>query len=313
MPASMIEVGGLVKIYGSRETIPALNNISFTVNKGWSFGILGSRGAGKTTLLRILATTLSPTEGNVRVGGHDVLNGTSGVRGRIGYAPENVDLRSWRAGIDYLRFWGRASGLASAEREARIEEVLGFLELREEVTEEVGSYTIELQRRLALAQSLLTDPDVLLLDEPLVGLGTGARRFLADRLVELRTRGKTIILSSSLLADIRATCDHVAVMSGGMMTKVFGTAELLTKIGEGRDARIFVDCDPLGADAIAALREIRGVVDARSSESANLVYVKPGEVTPEEVREVLEAQGVKVKGVRMAELKLGDVFSTLHT
>ncbi len=312
MPAPVIQVEGLVKTYGFRRTSIALDRISFTVPKGSRFGLLGEKGTGKSTVLRILATVLRPTAGTVRVGGHDIDAEPMQARKLIGFAPQDLDLSGWRTGAAYLRFWMRASGLPPGAGQVRIGEVVEFLGLASEIGSDPALCTFDMQKRLNLAQALLTEPEVLLLDEPLTGLPEASHRFLVERLERLATEGKTIVLTSPLLADVRAACDRVAVMSDGHVRQVFGVDELLAKIGEGKDARVFVDGDPLSPDAAAALKRLKGVVDVRSAATATIVYVRPGDMDLDAIRKILEAHGAHIRGIRSAELKLGDVFSAMN-
>lgn len=309
----MIEVEGLVKTFGWRETTLVLDHVSFAVPRGKRFGVLGAGGTGKTTLLRILATTLRPSEGSVRVGGHDVATEPGAVREIMGYVPQDLDLHWWRNGEDYLVFWSRAGGLSSRDRRARIQAVVDFLELEPVLDDNPAEYTVDKQRRLVLAQALLQDPELLILDEPMIGMGDEGREFLVTKLERLAKEGKTVVMGSPFLEDVRAACDHVAVIADGRLTQTFTVGELLHKIGEGRDARVFVDCDGLSGEAVAAVQEVPGVVDVRTTETATIVYITPMQVRMDEIRSVLESHGVTVRGLRQAHLKLGDVFATLYT
>lgn len=312
----MIEADGLVKGYGLRETSLVVDNVTFSLPRGARFGILGAERTGKSALLRILATVLRPTQGTARVGGFDILDDRAEVRKLVGYTPQHLDLRGWRSGREYLRFWARASGLASETQRVRVGEVSTFLELGTGGADLEGNpalYTIGLQKRLSLAQALLTDPPVLLLDELLMGLGDVGRQFFVERLERLKADGKTIVMSSRFLGAVRATCERVALMSAGRLTRVFGIDELLARIGQGKDARIFIDCDELSPDATAELRKLKGVIEVRSATTATIVYVTPMEVDVEAIRKTLRATGVEVRDIREAQLRLGDVFSALHT
>ncbi|MFQ6012925.1 MAG: ABC transporter ATP-binding protein [Thermoplasmata archaeon] len=308
----MIEADGLVKSFGFRKTIRAIDHVSFSAKKGTRLGFLGTKGSGKTTLLRILSTTLRPDEGTLRLGDLDGIRKPAAARRHLGYMPEGMDLSGWGTGKQYLRFWGMVSGIAGGARNAAIERVVEYLEVGDHVTEDLTELTVEMLRRITLAQALLTDPEVLILDEPMTGLSGFERGFIGGKLEELAKEGKTIVLSSHLLEDIRASSDRVAIMSEGRLTEVLGIGDLLRKIGEGKDARIFVDSDPLPSKAIQSLKGLKGVVDVRSAATATVVYVRPGEVGPDSIRDVLASQGIEVRGIREAKLKLGDVFSSIH-
>ena len=309
----MIEAEGLVKRYGRRNTTLAVDHVSFSVPTGARFGLLGADGAGKTSILRILATVLSPTRGKVRVGGHDVTSETTRVRELVGFVPQDVDLRDWSSGNAYLRFWARAGGLSSRDRRARIQELVDLLDLAGYLEERPAEYPLGAQQLLSLAQALLLDPAVVVLDEPMIGLEEASRQSFAGVLERLAKAGKTVVFSSPLLIDIQAAANQVALLAYGHLTKVYPVEELLVKIGDGKNARVFVDCDPLPTDAAAALKKVKGVVDIQTVPSATIVYIRPTQVGLADVRETLESLGVHIRGIREARLKLGDVFKTLHT
>jgi ABC-2 type transport system ATP-binding protein len=310
---AVIEADGLVKSFGFRKTNLAVDGVSFSVETGTRLSLLGAPGAGKTTLLRMLSITLRPDEGTIRVGDVNGEEGPVAARELLGYAPEGVDLRGWQTGEAFLRFWARVSGLSGRGRTTRIEEVVAFLEIGDHVTEPLAELAIEIQRRFVLAQALLTDPDILVLDEPMTGLSEPERRFLGGKFQELGGEGKTVVMSTALLEDVRVSSDRVAIMADGRLTEVMTTDDLLGKIGEGKNARIFVESDPLPSAALQALKRVAGVVDVQSRTTATIVYIRPGAVSVDAIRKVLASQGVEVRGIREAELRLGDVFSTIHT
>lgn len=309
----MIEADGLVKSFGFRKTYLAVDGVSFSVKKGTRLGLLGAPGAGKTTLLRMLSTTLRPDEGTLRLGDHDGIERPVAARNLLAYMPEGMDLSGWETGEAFLRFWGRVSGLSGKARSERIERVVEFLDLGEALTEPLVELTIELQRRFVLAQALLTDPELLVLDEPMTGLSELERRFLAGKLEELGKEGKTIVLSSPMLEDVRGSSDRVAIMAEGRLTEIMNTDDLLSKIGNEKNARIFVDSDPLPSPVIQALKDLAGVVDVQPKITATIVYVKPGTVSPDLIRQILASHDVEVRGIREAELRLGDVFNSIRT
>jgi ABC-type multidrug transport system ATPase subunit len=309
----VIEAEGLVKTYGIRRTTLAVDQVSFSVSRRARFGVLGADGAGKTTILRILASVLRPTEGTVRIGGHDAASEPARVHELVGFLPQNLDLRVWSSGTAYLRFWARAGGLPSREQRPRIQELNDLLNLARYVEERPAEYPIFAQKLLGLAAALLLDPDVLLLDEPMIGLEDANRQWFAGLLKRLANAGTTVVLSSPLLVDIQAAASQVALMADGHLTKVYSVEELLSKIGEGRNARMFIDCDPLPPDAVAALKRMKGIVDVQTAPSATIVYYGPTEVEVAAIRKTLESLNVQVRGIRQARLKLGDVFKTLQT
>lgn len=306
----MIEAQGLVK--KGRAGSRVLDEVSFSVPKGRTFGVLGPDGAGKGMLLRILATLERATEGTVLVGGHDLRTEGRAVREIVGFAPEDSQLHGWQTGRAYLRFWGLASGLSFQDLQERTHELVEELHIADALDTPTAECPLPVRRRFGLAQALLTDPQVVILEQPLAGLTSGQARAFRASLGGLRKAGRTVVVSSRDLAEVQDVCDAVLLLQEGRVLGDYQMGDLLDKIGRFRQARVFAECDGLSPKAAAALKGIEGVVDVKSTETAVVVYVRPGKAGPEEVRRALEGEGVKVRSVKSAELRLGDVFTALR-
>lgn len=307
----MIEVEGLSKTFGWRHPVTAVDKISFRVRQGYMHALLGPPNAGKTTTLRMLATTLRPTAGFARIAGFDTVERPRKAREKLGYMPETTNFATWSSGLDYLRFWARVTGLSGSQEKARITELTEFLDIPEDQEGNPTGYTVGHQKRLVLAQALFSDPEILLLDEPLTGIGGEDRRFFLRKLQELRKRGKTLVLASSNMVDVQSISDQVSVLLEGQATEPFARADLLRQVGEGRHARIFVKADDLSSGALAALKRLNGVIEVRSTSTIIVIYVDPGRVDVPRVRETLEAKGETAALVEAAEITLGDVFRAM--
>jgi ABC-2 type transport system ATP-binding protein len=221
-------VSGLIKRFATwREMLPlghpspartALNGVSFNVYQGEVFGLLGPNGAGKTTLLKILATILLPDGGVAKMDGHDVVAEGQRVRQRVGYCLDSKRSFYQRlTGVQNLAFFATLNNIPPSRIAGRVAEVLGFVGLDGLAEARYGTYSDGMQQRLSLARALLTDPPVLLLDEPTKSLDPEAarhfRRFLRDVLAG--GLGKTIVLVTHNLDEVRECCDRAAVMDGG--------------------------------------------------------------------------------------------------
>ncbi len=213
--------------------------------------------------------------------------------------------------LKHLEFWSRVDGLSRAERAGKIGELMAFLELEDVAQDKVLESTASTQSNVFLAQTLLSDPDVILLDEPLVGFSASERDSYVQKLEVLRRDGKTIIMSSSKLEDVHSACSQLVVLSEGRGTRTYETDELLKAIGRGRHARIFVTGEAVPEKVRSALANLAGVTDVRQSEASIILYVDPGSFNPDEIQGVLEGEGVKQYAVKRAEITLGDVFRAL--
>ncbi len=308
----MIEVARLSKQFGGPETVEALSDVSFSVKRGTGLGVLGPNGAGKTTLLRILSTLLKPTEGKVTVGDSDLLLEPKKVREIIGYVPQTPAF-SRNVSVDrYLRFWGRLNGLSRKEREDRIEHLLEDLGLREFASQLVLDIPPLARQRLLLGQALLTNPEILLLDEPMLGLTPGESEEYTRMLHGQLKYGLTVLVTSSVFQEVLPVCTHLVVLSGGHATKAYGTSALLRAVGKARHARVFLKAKALPPEVPQVLRGLKGVLDVKEATTATVLYVEPGSVKKEEVETVLRDAGVKNFQVKIGDITLGDVFRTLY-
>ena len=207
-----VRTTGLTKRFG-RST--AVAGVQLEVEAGEIFGLVGPNGAGKTTTLRMLATLLPPTAGDAEIGGHSVSKDPDAVRNVIGYMPDTFgvydDMRVW----EYLDFFGRCYGLSAARRRQMIGDLLELVDLGEKKGAYVQELSRGMQQRLCLAHALVHDPQVLLLDEPASGLDPRARVELRELLRELRSLGKTILISSHILPELEELCTSVAIFDHG--------------------------------------------------------------------------------------------------
>jgi len=201
----------LSKSYGVK---PALKNLNLTVRTGEIFGLLGHNGAGKTTTVNLLTTLLRPTTGQMLIGGVDSSTYPDLVRRRIGYLPENVAFYDNLTTMENLRFFGRLSALRKPD--ARIAEVLAYLDFTGHDHERVGSFSKGMRQRVGIAQAILHEPEILFLDEPTSGLDPQGVRKLREIIVGLnRDLGMTIFMNTHLLSEVTKTCTSIGVLRGG--------------------------------------------------------------------------------------------------
>jgi gliding motility-associated transport system ATP-binding protein len=211
MRPPMIEASGLSKFYGD---FAAVRNVSFSVPQGQVAAFLGPNGAGKSTTLKILTGYLTPSEGVARIGGLDVLEHRIEAAGRVGYLPENGPLYPEMTPLELLQFFGEARGLADARLKARIDAVVAECSLQAVLEKSIHKLSKGYRQRVGMAQALLHEPDILIMDEPTSGLDPNQIhdvRLLIRRLGET----KTILISTHILQEVSAVCDHVILINEG--------------------------------------------------------------------------------------------------
>lgn len=224
----VIAVRGLTKVFKDfwgRPKARAVDNVDFEVRRGEVFGLLGPNGSGKSTTVKMLLGLLYPTKGHIEVFGHSPRH--VATKSRIGYLPEESYLYRYLNSHETLDFFGNLFRLPAHERGQRSEQLLEMVGLSQTRTRAVGEFSKGMQRRIGLAQALINDPDLVILDEPTAGLDPIGCREVKDLILALARRGKTVILSSHLLSDVEDVCDRVVIYYGGKIQAMGTLKELL--------------------------------------------------------------------------------------
>ncbi len=307
----MIDVRGLTKVYarGRREEQRALDGASFKVPDASIFGFLGPNGAGKTTTIRILATILPPSKGTAVVEGHDVVREPIAVKAAIGYMPEYPGYYPTMTADQHLDYWGAFYRMPKADRRARAKELLELVGLADERAKKVKAYSHGMLKRLGLAQALLHDPPVLILDEPAGGLDPYGIIFFRKLMKDLNKQGKTIFLSSHILSEVAQTCTHVGVIDKGKIVAVDTVEGLQTRIGGGGTVRCLIESPNVPDAALRGLLDISHVKDVQRTDWGLIVAMDTDARAA--VNAFLVGLGVPVFGVKLAEVTLEDAFVAL--
>jgi lipooligosaccharide transport system ATP-binding protein len=277
MPESLISARGLTKKYGD---FTAVDAIDFDVAKGESFGFLGPNGAGKSTTMRIIAATSQRTAGTISILDRDPEEHGPQIRAHLGVVPQQDNLDGELTVTENLFIYGRYFGLSKKFIRAKIEELLEFAQLEEKRNVKVDALSGGMKRRLTIARALVSEPDILMLDEPTTGLDPQARHILWDRLFRLKETGVTLVLTTHFMDEAEQLCDRLVVMDNGKimaegspleLIKVYSTKEVLeVRFGSERNKEV------------ASI--LRGMCD-RIEELPDriLMYVEDGEALLEEI------------------------------
>jgi ABC-2 type transport system ATP-binding protein len=229
MSARPVEIENLTKVFRvpmRREGVVAVRDLSIHVEAGEVYGLLGPNGSGKSTTLKILLGLVTATRGHTRVFGED----SRLVRSRkdVGFLPENPYFYKFLSGAETVRFFGKLSGLGGAALDARVEELLELVGLTEAAERRVGAYSKGMLQRIGLAQALVQDPGLLVLDEPTAGVDPVGSREIRDLILALKARGKTILLCSHLLSQVQEICDRVGILARGRLVREGRVDDLLS-------------------------------------------------------------------------------------
>ncbi len=300
----MIKVSGLTKDYGARR---AIHNLSFDAQQGEIVGFLGPNGAGKTTTMRILTGYMPPTDGEAIVAGYDVVEESLEVRKRVGYLPETVPLYTDMVVFDYLKFMGDLRKIPNVDD--RVDEVLDMVGLSDRANGYIGNLSKGMKQRVGLAQALLHRPEVLILDEPTIGLDPG-------QVVEVRQlirdigKERTVLLSTHLLNEAQNICDRVLIINQGKIVAEDTTENLQARLigAERVILRVRGDGDDL-AKTIKAVKGVQGV-ETKEDGAVEFEFASGKDVRPEVARQVINA-GYDLLELHPLGMSLEEIFLEL--
>jgi ABC-2 type transport system ATP-binding protein len=300
--APVVEVRRLVKTYRVgflRKRVEAVRGISFEVRPGEIFGLLGPNGAGKTTTIKCLLRLVFPTEGELKVFGLSPEKRESMLR--VGYMPENPYVYRYLKPLELLDLCGRLAGMRGRERRERSEAMIDKVGLRHAVDRPIGKFSKGMMQRVGLAQALLHDPELLVLDEPMSGLDPIGRKEIRDILLEQKRRGKTLLFTSHILSDVEMLCDRVSILQRGVVTAEGKLSELLA----GEVAQSEIELRGVSEALRSTLGELEGV-EIHDAEATCLLTV-PEAAIPNTLRTALDG-GARVVAVRPQRKSLEDLF-----
>ena len=300
----MIKVSGLTKDYGARR---AINNLTFDAQQGEIVGFLGPNGAGKTTTMRILTGYMPPTDGEAIVAGYNVVEESLEVRKRVGYLPETVPLYTDMVVFDYLKFMGELRKIPKVDD--RVDEVLEMVGLSDRANGFIGNLSKGMRQRVGLAQALMHRPEVLILDEPTIGLDPGQVVEVRNLIREIG-KERTVLLSTHLLNEAQNICDRVLIINKGKIVAEDTTENLQARlIGAERVVlKVRGEADDL-AKTIKTVKGVQGV-ETKEDGSVEFEFVSGKDVRPEVAKQVIKS-GYELIEMRPLGMSLEDIFLEL--
>jgi len=308
----VIEVQHLTKRYGR---VTAVDDISFRVERGEILGFLGPNGAGKTTTMRILTGYMPPTEGKAIVAGFDVFDQPIEAKRRTGYLPETPPLYPDMSVIEYLQFVAKIKRVPSGERRQRVQAVMERTRVDDMANRLCGKLSKGYKQRVGLAQALIHNPDVLILDEPTAGLDP--KQIIETReLIKALAGDHTIILSTHILPEVAQTCQRIVIINNGHVVAI-DTPDNLTARLRGSET-MYLQVDASGADATAALQRVPGVTrvvetDRRDGMAGYEIDSERGRDVRRDLSRAVVTSGWGLLELRPMRMSLEDVFLSLTT
>jgi ABC-2 type transport system ATP-binding protein len=286
MSEIVLEASGLSKQYGA---FTAVENLDLSIRRGEVFGLLGPNGAGKTTTILMLLGLTEPTAGQVRVLGMDPARSPLSVKARVGYLPDQVGFYDTLTARENLAYIARLNGIPRREAAQRIDEALAQMGLGGVMDKRVGAFSRGMRQRLGLAEILMKRPELVIMDEPTLGLDPEAALEFLELIRGLRGEGITVMLSSHLLHQVQAVCDRVGLFSKGRLV-LCGPVDELARQVLGGGYRILIEAEG-EADLEAALSQVQGVTQVRRAGPRSFVLDAVSDLRATVARAVLDAGG----------------------
>jgi ABC-2 type transport system ATP-binding protein len=300
----MIHVEGLTKDYGIRR---AIDNLTFDAGKGEILGFLGPNGAGKTTTMRILCGYMPPTSGIAKIAGYDVLDQSLEVRRRVGYMPETVPLYPDMTVFDYLKFMADLRRVPQVEE--RVDELLEIMHLEERADTYIGGLSKGMRQRVGLAQALVHDPEVLILDEPTIGLDPAQIIDVRNMIREIG-KERTVMLSTHILSEAQQLCNRVLIINKGHIVAEDTPERLQARLTGAQRVYLQVSGDTDGLQELVS--KVSGIARVQAGELGHLEFETiPGQDPRPEVARALVTAGYQLLEMRPIGLSLEDIFLQL--
>lgn len=319
----MAENGPIAAVRGLRKTyenLTAVDGVSFEIQPGEIFGLLGPNGAGKTTTISILAGILPPTEGEVMVAGYDARRASIPMKRALGMVPQELAIYLKLSGRENLAFFGQLYGLKGDALETRIQEMLQLVGLTERADDQAANYSGGMKRRLNLAVGLMHDPQLLLLDEPTVGVDPQSRNHIFEGVRTLNRQGLTILYTSHYMEEVEALCDRVGIMDHGKLIACDTVPNLIARLGGavieiGIAATDQLDSVTARLGKLDLVKEVEAIPVSESEADSHAFTLRvraeqPNRVLPGLVT-TLSACDVPLLSLTIREPNLEDVFLTL--
>ncbi|KHF41677.1 daunorubicin resistance protein DrrA family ABC transporter ATP-binding protein [Halalkalibacter okhensis] len=300
----MLETENLQKVFKGRK---AVDGVSFYMDKGESVGLLGPNGAGKSTTISMISSLVKPTSGEVRLHGQSVLKDPGQIRRVLGVVPQEIALYQELTAYENLKFFGRIYGLKGKELERRIQEVLELVGLIDRQKEVVKTYSGGMQRRINIAAAMLHSPEILIMDEPTVGIDPQSRSHILEMVRELnREKGLSVLYTSHYMEEVERLCDRVYIMDHGQVIAA-GTKEELKSILSGEET-IFIELDRHDRDLFERLQAHEGILQATETEKGLKLLVPKGKRLLGEIFHISDSHKAQIVNVHVQVPTLEDVF-----
>ena len=298
-----IEVRNLKKSYGK---LQAVQGVDFAARQGEIFSLLGPNGAGKSTTISMLSGLLKPTAGEAFIAGHSIRTAPEAARACLGVVPQDIALYPDLSARENLNFWGKMYGLRGTVLRQRVDEVLDIIGLRDRQKDVIGKFSGGMKRRVNIGAALLHKPQVVIMDEPTVGIDPQSRRHILDNVKQLNRQGMTVLYTTHYMEEAAELSHHIAIMDQGKLI-AYGTHDELIKLVNGQ-TRIDLALNVPALNVMDAWKDVEGVAQLDALEEKITVLVSDSNLVLPRLFEVSAKLGVRIISVNIQEPNLEAVF-----
>ncbi|MDA3845868.1 MAG: ABC transporter ATP-binding protein [Vallitaleaceae bacterium] len=303
---NLLTVTNLEKSY---KKIKAVKGITFHVKQGEVLGLLGPNGAGKSTTISMIATLLKPDAGEVIYNGTDIVKNPKAIQENLGYVPQEIALYPMLSGKENLMFWGRAYGLKGNTLKKRIEEVSEIIGIADRLKDKVKTYSGGMKRRLNIGVALLHNPELIIMDEPTVGIDPQSRNHILDTVLKLNKQGMTVIYTSHYMEEVEFLCSRICIMDQGEIIAEGSKEELIKQIDGARDLKLRLE--NYDDTLLAKIEAHPSVVSIEKSDGDIIAKIKQDTQIIKDIVDMINEHGASIMSMDVEEPNLEAVFLQL--
>lgn len=303
---SMLNVRDLERRFGE---ITAVNNVSFSVEKGEAYGLLGPNGAGKSTIINMITGLFSPTSGSIQLNDIDVIKNPKQAQKSIGVVPQDIALYQDMSAVENLKFWGRMYGLSGRALQTSVEEVLEIIGLTDRAKGKVNTFSGGMKRRVNIGAAILHKPELLIMDEPTVGIDPQSRNHILETIKTLNSQGMTIIYTSHYMEEVEYLCQRIGIIDHGELIACGTLPELRETIGDR--SRIILSFDGDLPQSALLQQELTGLFSEKDISILDhkiTVFHKEPQLVLTDFIKAATSTGAKINSVDIVEPNLESVF-----
>lgn len=300
-----IEIRNLTKKFND---FMAVDDLSLKINSGSLFGLLGPNGAGKTTIVSMISTLLQPTAGQIFINGMDIKKHAREVKSFLGVVPQELALYTTLSPVENLSFFGKLYGLKGQELKNRIENILNLIGLEKRAKDPINTFSGGMKRRVNLGVGLINSPEIVIFDEPTVGIDPQSRNHILETIKHLNKEGMTVIYTSHYMEEVEYLCDEIGIIDQGELIKCGNKDNIKKELGI---EQLILQCKPPFKHKLQMIKDIEGILEVTAEETSITIETKNVSSHVGQILDKLKNQQIKIDGMDIKSPNLESIFLSL--